>query len=110
LKSCVFVEGFALHFDAIDDGDDGGIDRDLLEALCGTRRAALAEHDEFAITGADRIDGDDGVLPVLEFRGVFLVDEFRAQQEELPADQLLVFFGRDDLSNDFSEEHRREGG
>jgi hypothetical protein len=41
--------------------------------LCGTRRAALAEHDEFAITGADRIDGDDGVLPVLEFCGVLLV-------------------------------------
>lgn len=108
--SSVLVEGFALYFDAVDDRDDGGIDGDLLEALSGTGGAALAEHHEFAITGADRIDGDDGVLSVLEFRGVLLVDKLGAQQEEFPADHLLVFFGRDDLSNDFSEEHRREGG
>ncbi len=73
MGSTVLVKGFALHFDAIDDGNDGGIDRDLLEALRGACRAALAEHYEFAITGADRVDSDDGVLPVLEFGGVFLV-------------------------------------
>ena len=70
-------------------------------ALSGTSRAALAEKHELALTRADRVDRDDGVLAVLEFGRVFIVHEFGTEQEKFPSDHELVFFRGDYLSDDF---------
>lgn len=100
-----FIESFTVDFHAVDDGDDGGIDRDQFEALRGAGRAALAEEHEFTFPGTDGIDGDDGVSPILEFGRVFVIDEFGTKQEKFPSDHEFVFFRRDNLSNDFCEKH-----
>jgi hypothetical protein len=43
--------------------------------------------------------------PSLNLDGILVVDQLRAEQQQFPADHLLVLLGRDDLSDDFSEEH-----
>ncbi len=94
-----------MDFDAVDDGDDGGIHRDVLQALGVAGGAALAEQHQFAFAGTDGVDGDDGVLAVLEFGRVLVVDQLGPEQEQCPADHELVLLGGDDLSDDFREEH-----
>ena len=100
------VEGLTVDFDTVDDGHDGGIDRDQLESLRGTGRTALAEKNQLTLTGADSVNGDDGVLTVLEFGRILVVNELGPEKEQFPSDHQLVFFGGDDLSDDFCEEHQ----
>jgi hypothetical protein len=105
--SATLVEGFALDFDAVDDGDDGGVHGDEFEALGGTGGAALAEHDKLAFPGTDGINSDDGVSSVFEFRRILVIDQLGTEQQEFSSHHELVLLGRDNLSNDFGEEHGR---
>jgi len=103
--SASLINGFAEDLDAIDDRDDGGIHGNQFQALGGTGRAALAKEDKFAFTRAHGVDGDNGVLAVLEFGRVLVIYEFGAKQEKFPSDHEFVFFRRDYLSDDFCEKH-----
>jgi len=105
MELTAFVNGFAEDFDAVDDRDDGGIHRDELQALRGASRAALAEKDEFALTGTHRVDRYNGVLAVLELGRILVVNELGTKQEKFPSDHEFVFFRRNDLSDDFCEKH-----
>lgn len=96
-----FVNGFTQNLDTVDDGDDGGIDRDEFQPLRGTRGTALAKEDEFPFPGADGINRDDGVLAVLELGRILVVDELGTEEQKLPADHELVFFRGYDLTDDF---------
>jgi hypothetical protein len=73
--------------------------------LRGSGRAALAEEHELALTGTHRVDCDNGVLAVLKFGRILVVNEFGTEQEKFPSDHELVFFRRYDLSDDFCEKH-----
>jgi len=100
------VKCLAVNFDTVDDGHNGGIDGNQLEALCGAGRTALAEKNQLTFTGTDRVDGDDGVLTVLELGRILVVNQLGPEKEQFPSDHQLVLFGGDDLSDDFCEEHQ----
>src|SRR5688500_6607213 len=55
LASCTSV----FHFDGVDDADDRGIDRTVLQARGHARGAAAHDQDGFAEAGVDRVDGDE---------------------------------------------------
>jgi hypothetical protein len=83
----------------IDDTDDPGIDG----RLSGIEREAgfLATHEEhlFAYARADRIRRDEGPASRL------MLGRQRLDDEELDADQALVFAGRNHFANDTGQLH-----
>src|SRR5882762_2617698 len=82
-RSCLRVVNlFSQPIHHIHDADDDGVDGDVLESGGESGAAALAEEHHLADAGANAVHGHDGVHAGTKFRGVFLVDQLRAQQEQ----------------------------
>ena len=101
MESTILVERFAVNFDAINDRNDGSVDRDLFQSLSRTSGASLTEENELAFASTHGVDTDDGIQPVFEFRRILVVDEFRTHEEKFPSHHVLVLLGRDNLPDDF---------
>src|SRR5258708_6255546 len=96
--SCTLV----LDLDGVDDTDDGGVDRAVLQT--GRHAGGTAADDEhrLAEAGGDGVDGDEIVPLRLPAR----ID--RPRDEQLAADETLVFPRRHDGSYHFRENHERK--
>jgi hypothetical protein len=96
---CKFSSLLSLYRPMIDDADDPGIDR----RLSGIERKAgfLAAHEEhlFADACADGIRRDERPAHRL------MLGRQRLDDEELDADQPVVFAGRDHFANDTGQLH-----
>src|SRR5690349_10255 len=73
--------GSFVHFDRIDDSDDGGVDRAILHPRRHSCGAAADDENGFADAGVDRINRHD----VIAFGLAARVD--RARDEKLGADE-----------------------
>src|SRR5262249_17780387 len=81
------------------------IDRGVLEAAGQARAAPLAKHHQLAGAGADGVHRHDGVGPGPETTGVLLVDQLRAQQQQLAPIHAGFLLGRYDRAFHAREKH-----
>ena len=81
----------------VDDADDGGVDRTVLQAGRHARGAAADDEHGLADAGVDGVDGDE----IVAFRLAGRID--RARDEQLGADEPLVLARRDDGADDLGE-------
>src|SRR5450759_507445 len=88
-----------LDLDGVHDADDGGVDRAVLEARGHSRGTAADDEHGLAEAGVDRVDRHE----IAAFRLPGGID--RARDEQLGADETLVFPRRDDGPYDLGQDH-----
>src|SRR5688500_3331 len=86
-------------FDGVDDADDGGVDRAILQSRGQPSRAAADDQHGFADAGVDGVDGDE----VTAFR--LAVRVHRARHHQLVADEARIFPGGDNGPDYAGEDH-----
>src|SRR5437667_984662 len=100
------VNLFAQYVHAIDNADNHGIDRGILQVGRQPRRAALAKHDQFTNPRADTVNRHNRVHPGAELGWIFLVHQLGTQQQQLATAHGGIFLRCDYRTFDSGEEHR----
>ena len=95
----VMVVQGSLSSIVVDDADDGGIDRAILEAGRHARGAAADDEHGFADARIDGVDGHEIAAFGLAAR------IHRPRDEQLAADQPWILAGRDHGPHDLRQEH-----
>src|SRR6266516_1588890 len=90
-----------IDFYLVDDADDGGVDRAILEAGRHPRGAAADDEHRLSDAGVDRVDRHQ----IVAFRLSAGID--RTDNEQLVADESWVLARGDDSPHDFGEKHLR---